>query len=298
MTSTFQSVNVEFTTGGAVTDDGTAVTVQSAPGETLTLQSADAVGTALNSGNVTLTSGANALGGTAGDLTLATGGATSFGVPGNISIATGIIPVNQRGDLDFSAGTTTMIGGPITISTTATTGAGNPFNVVTALGNATGANGGAINLTTGNGGGVTGGGGDITLQTGDAAIGGVGGNIIFIPGATITPNNAGEFILGSASQKMNIVSRGLVPTSSTGTINANSTDVCGTITGIPAAGSTTVTFDQASGASLHNVLLTKIGAPTTPGSYPYTSAVGGASFVINNPDTATADVAYFVIRNR
>ncbi len=282
-----------------MTEDGTAVTVQSAPGETLTLQSADAVGTVLNSGNVTVTSGANAIGGTAGNLTLATGGATSFGVPGNISIATGIIPVNQRGDLDISAGTTSLIGGPIAISTTGNvSGAGNPFDVVTAIGAAVGANGGAINLTTGDGGGVTGGGGDITLQTGDAGVGGVGGNIIFIPGTTITPSAAGEFILGSASQKMEIVSRGLVPTSSTGTINANSTDVCGTITGIPAAGSTTVTFDQVSTATLQNVLLTKIGAPTTPGSYPYTSAVGGTSFVINNPDTATADVAYFVIRNR
>ena len=129
---------------------------------------------------------------------------------------------------------------------------------------------------------------------------GDGGNIIAVTGTSVG-GDAGSLLLGTGGgQTSHIVSTGMAPMlTGSGTLSVASTDNCGTVTGIATVSTATITFHTPfPTGSLVNVVVTRVGAPMAPGSFPFLAAAPSTTgFAVTNPDTMIADITYIVMAN-
>jgi len=170
------------------------------------------------------------------------------------------------------------------------------------IGGANSSSGAGGDVEISSGGAATGAPGDIEIFAGGASAGVAdGGDVITRTGATFG-GLPGAVILGdTAGQNAHLVTTGVAPGaefSVAGSINAASTDTCGVIIALTAAGGTAaITFHPAYPASSTVVVVCSYGTtPTVGADAPFVTAISTTGFTLTNPDGVKVnDIHYMVM---
>lgn len=275
-----------------------------------------AQGGASASGNLTASTGTTANGNT-GNVVLSSGQPSGNGNSGNVSINSGYTTSGAAGTVSIAGGNSNASGGAVSIKAGSRYSVGNGSNctitggdsgstsglggnVVVSGGLGQNDTGGSIEIKSGIGGGVGGSSGTVLVSTpnatgfgsagtitirggnGSGAGSSNGGDIVLEAGASSGASNGGV-LFGTDTTTAHLFTRGPAPTVSAGTINSLSTDVAGSVSGLPAGpNSTTITFNKPyrSGAGV----IVQITPTSSVGTPLYVSASSTTSFTVQNPN--------------